>query len=345
MTVRLPRAALLLLSVFSLFALSARADLVWTPETGWRVEGSALAGLTGTEGRSALDMMNKARAAEERGSLGSAISAYTKVTKRYESSIYAPEAYYRLAKLRLKRHQYFKAFDAYQAIINHYPSEKRFTEIIDAEYRIATTLLNGARNRAWGWLPMFTNRQRGAEYCGTILANAPYSDYAPLALMNLAQTDQYLNKQEDAIDALDHLVNTYQQSVLAPEAYLRLAQVHGSLVAGPYYDQGETKQAITYYEDFMILYPGDSKIATAADGVDRMKSILAESKIKIGDFYFYKRDNYTAARVFYNEAITSYPDSPVAERARSRLTEVEAKAAGASASPVPGAKKKHFLFF
>ena len=345
MTVRLPRAALLLLSVLCLFASRARADLVWTPQTGWRIEGGALTGLVGTEGRVALDMMNKARADEERGSVGSAIKLYTKVTKRYASSIYAPEAYYRLAKLRLGRHQYFKAFDAYQAIINHYPSEKRFTEIIDAEYRIATALLDGARNRLWGLFPLFTNRQRGAEYCGLILANAPYSDYAPLALMNMARTDQYLDKQEDAIDALDHLVNTYQQSVLAPEAYLRLAQVHSSLVAGPYYDQGETKQAITYYEDFMILYPGDPKIASAADGVDRMKSILAESKIKIGDFYFYKRDNYTAARVFYNEAITSYPDSPVADRARSRLAEVEAKAAGTPLPTAPGTKKKHFFFF
>jgi len=46
-----------------------------------------------------------------------------------------------------------------------------------------------------------------------------------------------------------------------------------------------------------------------------MKQVLAESKINIGDFYFHKRRNFTAARVFYNEAITSYPDSSVAARA------------------------------
>ena len=47
--------------------------------------------------------------------------------------------------------------------------------------------------------------------------------------------------------------------------------------------------------------------------------------------------------MFYNEAITSYPDSEVAKRARLRLAEVEAKA-NAAARPV-AAKKKHFLFF
>ena len=60
-----------------------------------------------------------------------------------------------------------------------------------------------------------------------------------------------------------------------------------------------------------------------------MKKTLAESKVKMADFYFYKRDNYPAARVFYNEAITSYPDSMLPSWLW-RLTLVEAKAAAAA---------------
>ena len=178
------------------------------------------------------------------------------------------------------------------------------------------------------------------------MASAPYSDYAPLALMALARGEEQLKNTDDAIDALDQMVNTYQTSVLVPSAYLELARMHASLVEGAYYDQAETRQAITYYEDFMILFPGDPNIAKAAQGLDTMKKVLAQSKIKIGDFYFYKRDNYTAARVFYNEAITSYPDSPVARTAKQRLAAVDAKASGtlAPAETTP-AKKKHFLFF
>jgi len=65
--------------------------------------------------------------------------------------------------------------------------------------------------------------------------------------------------------------------------------------------------------------------------------------MKIADYYFFKQKNYTAARVFYNEAITSYPDSDVAKRARDRLILVENKS-NAAANPAPE-KKKHFLFF
>jgi outer membrane protein assembly factor BamD len=119
--------------------------------------------------------------------------------------------------------------------------------------------------------------------------------------------------------------------------------MHAGLVEGAYYDQAETRQAITYYEDFMILFPGDPNIGKAAQGLDSMKQILADSKLRIGDFYFYKRDNFTAARVFYNEAITAYPDSAVAVRAKQRLVQVDAKASG-TLLPTQE-KKKHFLFF
>src|SRR5689334_10905732 len=94
------RLCLCLASSLWLLTSFSRADLVWTKETGWRVEGGTLSGLAGPEGRNALDQMNKARAAEENGSAGSAIRGYTAVARRYPNSVYAPEALYRSARLR-----------------------------------------------------------------------------------------------------------------------------------------------------------------------------------------------------------------------------------------------------
>ncbi|MEO6245444.1 MAG: outer membrane protein assembly factor BamD [Opitutaceae bacterium] len=145
------------------------------------------------------------------------------------------------------------------------------------------------------------------------------------------------------------MINNYSQTLLAPDAYLKLAQTHASLVDGPYYDQGSTKESITYFTDFMLLFPSDTNIGVAEKGLDGMKTMLAESKIRMGDFYFYKRSNFKAARVFYNEAITAYPESAIAKKAKTRLVEVEAKASGQTVAATPGAevppKKKRFLFF
>jgi outer membrane protein assembly factor BamD len=348
---RLTAVLCLVTSLLGIFAPGARAELVWTRDTGWRVEGGALSGLAGAEGRNALDQMNRARLAEEDGSRRSAIKTYQNIAKRYPNSIYAPEALYRSARLRLAGRDYTKGFEDYQQVLSRYPNTRRFNEIIGEQYRIASALLDGARGRMlWGLLPGFTQRDKALEFFETILANAPYSDYAPLSLMNIARGHQKLGNTENAIDALDRMINNYGQSLLAPDAYLKLAQTHASLVDGPFYDQGATREAITYFTDFMLLFPGDTNIAGAEKGLDGMKTMLAESKIRMADFYFYKRSNFKAARVFYNEAITAYPESAIAAKAKARLTEVEAKAsaqpapAARGAAPAP-AKKKRFFFF
>ena len=88
------------------------------------------------------------------------------------------------------------------------------------------------------------------------------------------------------------------------------------------------RKPITYFTDFMLLFPAipTSRRCRGRKGLDGMKTMLAESKMKIGDFYFYKRNNFTAAKVFYNEAITAYPESPSPNARKLRLVDVEAKA-------------------
>lgn len=335
----------------ALSCLPARlaADLVWSRATGWRVEGGVMSGISGSEGRKAVETMNKARLAEERHSTGSAISSYEKVVKKYPNSVYAPEALYRIGKLRLIRRQYYDAFDAFQRLIGRYPNTKRFNEVVGIQYRIASDLLDGKRPYIWGLFPGPTGRSTAIGYFEVVLNDAPYSDYAPLCLMNIARGHQLRKETDEAIDALDRLINAYPQSLLTADAYFKLAQSHASLVDGPYYDQASTKEAVTYYEDFMILFPNDVNLSKAAKGLDDMKKMLAESKVKMADFYYYKRDNYVAAKVFYNEAITAYPDSEVAKHAKVMLAQVEAKAAGQPAPATPATpapkKKKHFLFF
>jgi outer membrane protein assembly factor BamD len=317
------------LTAFVLLTVTARADLVWTASTGWQAEGGLLAPLV---------------AAEEKGNLSTALSAYESVAKKYPRSELAGEARFRAGQLRLDRQQYYKAFNQFQDIVTLHPGNPHFNQIIGQQYSIAAALVDGAHNRMFGLVRApFSNRAQGIEYAEKILLNAPHSDYAPLALMKIAQGQQRGGNPEDAKDALDRLISSYPQSVLAPDAYLRLAQAYADDVQGPSYDQGATKQAITYYEDFTLQFPQDPNVPSAAKGLADMKTILAKGKIEIGDFYYHKRANFIAARVLYNEAITVYPESPVASLARQRLTEVDAAEAKAKASP-PARKKFLGLF-
>lgn len=348
-TLSLPRCALFL-SVFMLLSLPARlaADVVWTPEGGWKIVGGVASGLTESDKGKALKLMNKARGLEERKHYFFALRDYKKVTKAYEHSAYAEEAFYHTALIRLAQHKYLKAFTAFQQVITRFPSTHRFNEVIGQQYRIASELLDGARNRTWIGIPGFRNREASIGFYQQILANAPYSEYAPLALMSIARADFVLGSPEESLDALDRMINTYPKSLLTSDAYLRSAQTYAFMVGGPAYDQTSTNEAITYYEDFMILYPNDPKIAVAVKGLADMKTMLADSKIKIGDYYLKYRRNYKGAKVFYNEAITDYPDSAAAEHARQQLIKVNALLAEQeqiASGKIPPPKKKHFLFF
>lgn len=334
----LPLAAALAL----LLLLPARlsADLVWTPEGGWKVQGGVLAAFSGEEARNALDAMNQARKAEEAGADSRALKLYAQVSKKYPNSVYAAEALFRTGLIQQKQKKYYKAFQSYSQLTTRYPNSDKFTQVIGEEYRIASDLFEGKRSRIFGWLPGFRNRERAIEYFETIVRTAPYSDYAPLALMNAAKGYKQIRESEAAIDALDRMINTYPRNVLTPDAYLKIAETHASLVDGPLYDQASTKDAITYYEDYMILFPGDAGMATAEKGLDKMKTVLSRSKLELGDYYFKYRKNYKAAKVLYNEAITVYPDSAVATEARKKLAVVDARLEGQKVDPATPEPKK-----
>ncbi len=351
---RRPSLSLLAATLGLLLLIPARlaADLVWTPEGGWKVQGGVLASFNGAEearGRNALDLMNKARTAEEAGKGSTALNLYTQVTKKYPNSVYAAEALFRIGLIQQKDGRYYKAFETYQLLTSRYPNSEKFTQVIGEQYRIASDLSEGKRVKIWGWLPGFRNRERAIQYFETIVQTAPYSDYAPLALMNAAKGYKQINESEAAIDALDRMINTYPRNVLTPDAYLKIAETHASLVDGPLYDQASTKDAITYYEDYMILFPGDGGMATAEKGLDKMKTVLSRSKLELGDYYYKYRKNYKAAKVLYNEAITVYPDSAVATEARQKLAVIDAKLGlipsptNPNGTPVTAPKKKKFL--
>lgn len=351
---RLPLSLLLAATTaFLLVPGRLTADLVWTPQTGWKTEGGVLADFSGQDGRNALDSMNKARAAEESRNTSAALRLYLAVQKKYPNSVFAPEALYRAGRIQQQKQQYYKAFATYQLMVSRYPNSEKFTQVIGEQYRIAADLFAGKRVRLWGWLPGFKNRERALEYFETIVRTAPFSDYAPLSLMNAARGYKQSGETEAAIDALDRMINTYPRSVLTPDAYLKIAETHASLVDGPLYDQASTKQSVTYYEDYMILFPGDAGMVQAETGLDKMKTVLAQSKLTIADYYYKYRRNYKAAKVFYNEAITVYPDSPLATKARAKLIEVDAKleqqAAAAAGQPAPKPaepkKKKRLWLF
>ncbi|MBO6101814.1 MAG: tetratricopeptide repeat protein, partial [Opitutales bacterium] len=300
------------------------AELVWTKDAGWRIEGGVLSGIFGENlsVETALQAMNEAKKFQDEGDNFGAINLYKKISADYAKSIFAPEALYQLGALYAEEGMFEDSFESLQKIIRDYPDYPRFNLVIGQQYKLAARIQAGQTPYLWGWMPWFTDYNLAIKIYEKVVSNAPYSDYAPLALMNIALIAEDLDKPEVAVDALDRIINTYPQNILTPDAYMQMAYTYRKIVEGPEYDQASVMKAIDYYQDFLILFPEDSNTPMAEVGLELMQDVNARSRMCMGDFYYYYRNNMRAASIFYNETITAAPDSLAAKEAASQLKKI-----------------------
>lgn len=264
----------------------------------------------------------KALEAQQKGNTWTALRSYEKVWKNYPASQYSAQSLYNTGIIQFERKKWKKSFGAFQAILIRHPDYPRFNELIEYQFRIALAQAEGDGVRLF-WVIPSRAYNRAIGYFEIVINNAPYSDLAPLALMNVALIHQYKSNTAEAIDALDRLINSYPQSLLADDAYLSLAETFATLVQGPMYDQGATREAISYFEDFLILFSNNVDVARAEQGLASMEDVYARSKLVIGQYYYKYRRWYAAAEIFFNEAITIAPNSPAADSAREYLARIE----------------------
>jgi len=270
----------------------------------------------------ARPIYTEALAAQRAGQYQKALNGYQKISKKYPAADFAAQALYNSGVIQYGREKYKKAFAAFQSILIFHPDFPQFNELIQYQFRIALAYAEGDGARFLFLIP-YRALNRSVGYFEIIINNAPYSDLAPLALMNVALIHQYKGQTAEAIDALDRLINNYPSSLLADDAYLSLAETFATLVQGPEYDQGATREAISYFEDFLILFSQNEALIRAEQGLAEMEDVYARSKLVIGEYYFKYRRWFQAAEIFFNEAITIAPESEAAESARTYLARIE----------------------
>lgn len=304
------------LFVLILLALTpARSDAFWW----WFRDSDAWKKMEPAEqDRRAQPYMEEAREADFKNSLWRAASNYKTVWEEYPGSRYAPEALFRYAENQLARHRWKEASFAFQRLFRFYPDNPWFDQTINYQFQIAEAYETGDHVYFMWFFPT-RNLDRAMQTYEMVIRNAPFSDLSPLALFRIALIERQRNNIPEAIDALDRMINNYPSSILTADAYLKLADTFAQLVEGPRYDQGATREAVSYFQDFLILFPENPAVKEAEEGLQQMRETHARSKLIMGEFFYKRRDNYRAAKVFFNEAITIAPDSEVADKCRDYL--------------------------
>lgn len=298
---------------------------------------------------------------QQAGSLRKALGLYEKFSKRRSDAMVTvkgeqikvgPESLYRASILRERKGDWQKGFEHLRLIAQAY-TDYDFERVAESLMRLAERLAKDDLPRKWGVFPRFRSGSQDRIRLDEIANLARGPRFAPRALMALAEIALKDDKEEEAVDALERIVNLYPENYIAEKAYFMLAKFYESRVSGPAYDQGSTLKALNFYEDYLILYakpPAQSihedvksfkarvqaskeRFSSAEDGRNKMRQTLAESKLEVAQYiekygkYFLVRWRELGNRPalqFYNEAINSAPESDAARIAEKKVVELRA---------------------
>jgi len=157
-----------------------------------------------------------------------------------------------------------------------------------------------------------------------VIENSTYGPLAPKAQYKLGLVLKGLMRYYEAEEAFNKVISNYPNSEWVEAAKFQIASCRASVSRGPDYDQGATKEAKQKFEDFLKEHPDAVLSRDAEKNINQLKEKEAQSNYNIGRFYE-KQMAYEAAKIYYNDVVSNYPDSAWAAKALERLQVMEKK--------------------
>ncbi|MDX1383949.1 MAG: outer membrane protein assembly factor BamD, partial [Thermoanaerobaculia bacterium] len=140
----------------------------------------------------------------------------------------------------------------------------------------------------------------------TIIDNYPYSEYAVLAELRIA--DAYFDDKEyeEALSYYRDFGDLHPQHEKVPYTIYRSALCHQRRVRAVNRDQTATREALVYLDRLLANYPYSEYAREAEDLWRELRGKLAEQVLNVGDFYR-MRGEYEAAAERYRSLLSEYP--------------------------------------
>ncbi|MFH1645573.1 MAG: outer membrane protein assembly factor BamD [Candidatus Omnitrophota bacterium] len=252
-----------------------------------------------------------------------ALPEFFKVIKHYKKSEAASEAQYYIGRCYEEMNKPYEGFLSYQKVIDNYPFTNRLDEIIKRQFDIGERLSRGEEIKFFG-VGFKAWPEKIVEVYKKVVANAPYSRYAPQAQFRIGELYKQLEFYDEARDAFQKIVEDYPDSELSPEAKFQVAICASNASGKSGYDQKLTKVAIEEFEEFAKAYPDSDLVKKAEEEKRVLSSKRVDSYLKIAKFYE-RSGKIESAILYYNKVVEESPDSEVAAQAFERIKILEKK--------------------
>ena len=180
-----------------------------------------------------------------------------------------------------------------------------FEEVAPAEelYAEALEVLAGGR-MLWFW-PR-TDFDRAIEMFQSVIDNYPYSDYAVLSELKIA--DAYFEdaRYDEALSYYRDFADLHPQHERVPYTLLQSALCHERQMHPANRDQTATRDALVYLDRLLAKYPHTEQAREAEVLWRDLRTRLANNVNEIGNFYL-KRDEYESAAERFRSLLNEYP--------------------------------------
>jgi outer membrane assembly lipoprotein YfiO len=306
---------ILSLLVISFLAIQpAQAYWIWTPKTGKWINPKHLPKDNPKEqfayAKSFFDNNKPEEAKRE----------FRKLLKAFPKSAEAAESQYYLGLAEEKQGKLYEAYQAYQMVVDKYPFSERIQEIIELEYKIAEKFMSGEKRKAMGVTLPVDNP--AIEIFGKVVENSTYGPLAPKAQYKLGLVLKGLMRYYEAEEEFNKVVSRYPDSEWSAAAKFQIASCRASLSKGFAYDQGSAQEAKEKFEEFVKEHPDAILSLDAEKNIGQIREKEAEANYNIAIFYE-KQKAFDSAKIYYNNVVEEYAQSPWAAQAAARLQIME----------------------
>ena len=135
----------------------------------------------------------------------------------------------------------------------------------------------------------------------------PFSKYAILAELKLADSYFHRGNYEDAVYAYEYFESLHPRNDAIPYVIFQMGMCHFKEMTLPDRDQTATQSALDNFERLVREHPQSSEAARALEYVKICQENLARHDMFAGAFYF-KSKRFKAALGRFNDVLKSYPD-------------------------------------
>lgn len=303
-----------LMFLLTAFAGESYASWIWSPDIGKWINPKKAAKDTPEEQFNwALEFYNISN-------WDRAIEEFEKLPENFPNSRLSAEGVYYVGLCWQSKGDIAKATDAFQRLVDRYPYSDRIKDAVKREFDIANEFAAGGKIKVLG-VPALSGQEKALEIYKHIIKNAPFGTYGDQAQFNIGEVYKAQGEYQEAQKAYQAVVDDYPSSDLVSKARYQIAYCSMEASKKAQYDEKTAQRAIEEFQGFKQNFPTNEQSVEAEEAIKILRAKNAMTNYQTAIFYE-KQKRMSSAKVYYQQVIRQYPETPAAQEAKKRVEEI-----------------------